>query len=65
MARRMTKLAPPADRPKIERHDISRGITKSLVSIGFGISLVTESAIGAGHASLLYREIRTVPNRAD
>lgn len=61
----MTKLAPPADRPKIECHDISRGITKHFVSVGLGNSLVTESDIGAGLAGLLYREIRTVPNRVN
>lgn len=54
----MAKLVSPADRPKIERHDVSRGIIKSLVSIGFGISLVTESDIGASFAGLIYREIR-------
>jgi hypothetical protein len=40
----MSKLVSPDDRPKIERHDVSRGIIKSLVSVGFGVSLVTESA---------------------
>jgi DNA-binding transcriptional LysR family regulator len=54
----MAKLASPADRPKIERHDVSRGIIKSLISGGFGVSLVTESDIGASFAGLTYREVR-------
>ncbi len=61
----MAKLVSPADRPKIERHDVSRGIIKSLISIGFGVSLVTESDIGASFAGLTYRELRdgTGPSR--
>jgi len=54
----MAKLASPADRPKIERHDVSRDIIKSLISGGFGVSLVTESDIGASFAGLTYREVR-------
>lgn len=63
----MAKLISSADRPKIERHDVSRGIIKSLVSIGFGVSLVTESDIGAIFAGLIYRELRdgTGPSRLD
>jgi DNA-binding transcriptional LysR family regulator len=53
----ISKLASPADRPKIERHDVSRGIIKSLVSLKLGISLVLESDIDAGFAGLVYREI--------
>jgi DNA-binding transcriptional LysR family regulator len=37
----MSKLLSPENRPKVERHDVSRGIIKSLVSAGFGVSLVT------------------------
>lgn len=61
----MSKLVSPEDRPKIERHDISRGIIKSLVSVGFGVSLVTESDMGANFAGLTYRELRdgTGPSR--
>src|SRR5947199_216480 len=47
-----------ADRPKIERHDVSRGIIKTLISIGFGVSLVAESDIGVTFAGLTYREVR-------
>jgi len=54
----MAKLVSPADRPKLERHDVSRGIIKSLVSVGFGVSLVAESDIGASFSGLVYREIR-------
>lgn len=54
----MSKLVSPEDRPEVERHDVSRGIVKSLVSLGFGVSLVTESDIGANFSGLIYRELR-------
>ena len=52
-------------RPRIERHDVSRGIVKSLTSMGLGISLVLESDIGATFAGLTYRELQdgTGPSR--
>ena len=53
-----SKLVSPEDRPQIKRHDVSRGIIKSLVSAGFGVSLVTESDIGASFSGLVYRELR-------
>lgn len=53
-----SKLVSPGDRPEIKRHDVSRGIIKSLVSAGFGVSLVTESDIGASFSGLIYRELR-------
>jgi DNA-binding transcriptional LysR family regulator len=53
-----SKLVSPADRPKIERHDVSRDIIKSLISMKLGISLVLESDIGASLAGLVYRELR-------
>lgn len=61
----LSKLVSPEDRPRIERHDVSRGIIKSLVSLGFGISLVTESDAGASFSGLIYRELRdgTGPSR--
>lgn len=61
----LSKLVSPEDRPRIERHDVSRGIIKSLVSLGFGVSLVTESDIGATFSGLIYRELRdgTGPSR--
>jgi DNA-binding transcriptional LysR family regulator len=54
----LSKLVSPEDRPRIERHDVSRGIIKSLVSLGFGVSLVTESDIGASFSGLIYRNVR-------
>jgi len=61
----VSKLVCPEDRPRIERHDVSRGSIKSLVSVGFGVSLVTESDIGASFSGLIYRELRdgTGPSR--
>ena len=59
------KLISPSDRPRIERHDVSRGVIKSLISMGLGISLVLESDIGANFSGLVYRELRdgTGPSR--
>ncbi len=63
----VSKLVSPEDRPKIERHDVSRGIIKSLISMRAGISLVLESDMGANFAGLTYRELRdgTGPSRFD
>lgn len=63
----VSKLVLPEDRPKIERHDVSRGIIKSLISMKAGISLVLESDIGANYAGLAYRELRdgAGPSRFD
>ena len=60
----IAKLVSTADRPKIERHDVSRGIIKTLISIGFGVSLVAESDIGVNFAGLTYREVVTAQGRA-
>lgn len=54
----ISKLLSPEDRPKIERHDVSRGIVKSLISMHTGISLVLESDMGANFAGLTYRQLR-------
>jgi DNA-binding transcriptional LysR family regulator len=54
----MSKLVSPEDRPKIARHDVSRGIIKSLIAAGFGVSLVTESDICANFSGLTYHELR-------
>jgi DNA-binding transcriptional LysR family regulator len=54
----VSKLVSPDDRPKIERHDISRGTVKSLVTMKVGISLVLESDAGATLPGLVYRELR-------
>jgi DNA-binding transcriptional LysR family regulator len=63
----VSKLMSPDDRPRIERHDISRGVVKSLVTMKVGISLVLESDIGANFSGLVYRELRdgTGPSRLD
>lgn len=63
----ISKLVLPDDRPTVERHDVSRGIIKSLTSMGMGLSLVMESDIGASFAGLVYRELQdgTGPSRVD
>lgn len=43
----ISKLVSPADRPRIERHGVSRGVIKGLISMKLGISLVMESDVGA------------------
>ena len=53
----MAKLVSTVDRPKIERHDVRRGIIKTFITIGFGVNLVAESDIGVNFASLTYREV--------
>ena len=53
----VSKLVSPDDRPKIERHDISRGTVKSLVTMKVGISLVLESDVGATLSGIVYREL--------
>jgi DNA-binding transcriptional LysR family regulator len=53
----MSKLVWPEDRPKIARHEVRRGTIKSLIPAGFGVSLVTESDIGANFSGLTYREL--------
>jgi DNA-binding transcriptional LysR family regulator len=52
------KLHAAKDRLRIERHDVSRGVIKSLISMGLGISLVLESDTGANFSGLVYRELR-------
>lgn len=54
----VSKLVSADARPKIERHDVSRGIITCLVSMKLGISLVLESDVGASFAELVYRELR-------
>ncbi|HZV06934.1 MAG TPA: LysR family transcriptional regulator [Gemmataceae bacterium] len=39
----VSRLVSPDERPRIERHNISRGVVKSLVTMMFGISIVQES----------------------
>jgi len=54
----VSKFVSPEDRPKIQRHDVSRSINKSLIIMKAGISLVLESDMGATFAGLVYRELR-------
>ncbi|MET4184796.1 DNA-binding transcriptional LysR family regulator [Bradyrhizobium sp. JR7.2] len=63
----ISKLLLPDDRPRVQRHDVSRGIIKSLTSMGMGLSLVMESDIGASFAGLVYRELQdgAGPSRVD
>ena len=63
----VSKLIRPEGRPRIERHDISHGVIKSLVMMKLGISLVLESDIGTNFSGLVYRELRdgTGPSRLD
>lgn len=61
----ISKLVSSEDRPRIERRDVSRDTMRSLVSLGFGVGLVTESDIGFSVSGLVYRELRdgTGPSR--
>ena len=63
----VSKLIRPEGRPRIERHDISHGVIKSLVMMKLGISLVLESDMGTNFSGLKYREFRdgTGPSRLD
>lgn len=63
----ISKLVSAEDRPRIEHHDVSRGIIKSLTSMKAGISLVLESDMGVNFAGLVYRELRdgSGPSRFD
>ena len=54
----ISKLISSVDRPRVDRHDVSRGIIKSLISMELGISFVMESDTGASFAGLVYRELR-------
>lgn len=54
----MSKLESLEDRPRIERHDVSRGIIKSLIGMQTGIGLVLESDMGANLSGPAYRELR-------
>ena len=51
------KLFSPGNRPRIERHDASRGTIKDLISMGFGLSLALESDVGAEVPGVIYREL--------
>jgi DNA-binding transcriptional LysR family regulator len=51
----VARLASPADRPKMVRHDISRESIKSLVGAGFGIGLTIAASLGANFAGVIHR----------
>ncbi|MCK1546513.1 LysR family transcriptional regulator [Bradyrhizobium sp. 179] len=63
----ISKLLSSEDRPNIERHEVSRGIIKSLISMHTGRSLVLDSDRGANFSGLTYRELRddAGPSRFD
>jgi len=54
----LTKLTSPEDRPKAVCQAASWGNVNSLVGVGFGVSLVTESDVGVKLPGLIYRELR-------
>jgi DNA-binding transcriptional LysR family regulator len=54
----VAKLASPANRPKVVRHDVSRESIKSLVGAGLGIGLTIEASLGADFANVIHREVR-------
>ncbi len=54
----VAKLASAEDRPKILRHNVSRGSLKNLVGAGFGVSLMTEACVGANLPGLIFRDVR-------
>lgn len=53
-----SKILSLEDRPKIEHHDVSRSILKSLISMKLGIGLLLESDIGAKIPGVVYRELQ-------
>jgi DNA-binding transcriptional LysR family regulator len=61
----MAKLASPDHRPKIVRHEVNGEAVRGLVGAGFGVSLVSDAAVGTTHAGVVYREPRdtTGPHR--
>src|SRR5258708_20714467 len=54
----MSKLVSPEDRPKIARHDVSRGIIESLIAAGFGVSL-GQRFLGSNHIRQPRRAYKT------
>jgi DNA-binding transcriptional LysR family regulator len=53
-----SKLLSPDDRPRLERHDVSRSILKSLISMKLGLGLMLESDVGVRVPSILFKELR-------
>lgn len=54
----IAKLAAPGDRPKIVKHNVSQASVKALVGLGFGVTIVCDSCVGAHYAGVVYREAR-------
>lgn len=54
----LTKLASPGDMLDVTRHNVSLGSIKSLVSAGYGVSLMCEASMGANYAGVVFREAR-------
>ena len=53
-----SKLLSPDDRPKLERHDVSRSILKSLISMKLGLGLMPESDVGVRVPFIGFKELR-------
>jgi len=53
-----SKLLSPEDRPNLERHDVSRSILKSLISMKLGLGLMLESDVGVRVPSIVFKELR-------
>jgi DNA-binding transcriptional LysR family regulator len=53
-----SKLVSREDRPRIERHDVSRTILKSLVGMKLGVGLMLESDIGIAGPCTVFKELR-------
>jgi DNA-binding transcriptional LysR family regulator len=53
-----SKLIYSEDRPRVERHDVSRSILKSLISMNFGLGLMLESDAGVKVPSIAFKELR-------
>lgn len=53
-----SKLVSYEDRPRIERHDVSRSILKSLISMKLGLGLMLESDVGVRVPSIVFKELR-------
>jgi DNA-binding transcriptional LysR family regulator len=52
------KLASPGEQLKVVRHDINGEAIRCLVGAGFGVSLLSEAAIGTTYPGVVYREPR-------
>ncbi|RWL17949.1 MAG: LysR family transcriptional regulator [Mesorhizobium sp.] len=54
----LAKLASPGVQPKVTGQDVSFESIMSLVSAGFGVSLICEAGIGASYAGVVYRDVQ-------